>query len=194
MPAISTNAYGDISTIFTGSSTSVTANLMFAGRTVADAAGAMGLPQVLESSANSNYTSGRWGDYFGVDVDPVDDLHFWGIGMSVNATNGWRTSIFKWRISAIPSQLVVSPSSVAPGETSSVTVSLTSPAGPGGVVLNIKMSPKSAARVASTLTIPEGSISGTVTVQVYPFHPPGTLNITVNNNRNLLTGNLQVTN
>jgi hypothetical protein len=110
MPAVSTNSVGDISTMFTRSSTSITADIMVAGRKVTDPSGTMGLPINLESSSGNNYGSGRWGDYFGVDVDPVDDTTFWGIGMGVAANNSWRTSIFSWTISA--PALTIAPSTL----------------------------------------------------------------------------------
>lgn len=105
MNAVNTNSLGDISAIFTRSSTSITADIMYAGRMAADPAGTMGTPVNLEGSAGNNYGSGRWGDYFGVDVDPVDDVTFWGIGMGVAADNNWRTSIFSWTIS-VPGTVV----------------------------------------------------------------------------------------
>lgn len=170
-PAISVNAYDDVSTIITGSSSTVTANLLFAGRSSVDTAGAMGTPQLLESSANNNYGGGRWGDYFGVDVDPVDDLNFWGIGMTVNASNGWRTSIFKWRIAPTLKSVTFSPNPVPAGQSTSLTVALTSPAGAGGVVVTLTPVTKGV-QVPPSITIPEGSISGSVTLST------GTLNRT----------------
>jgi len=100
MPAISQNAWGDIGLIFTRSSASITADIMYAARSAGDPAGTMGAPNLLESSAGNNYSQGRWGDYFKVDVDPVDDSTFWGIGMGVNASNGWTTSIFSFSLAA----------------------------------------------------------------------------------------------
>ncbi|MBA3725863.1 MAG: hypothetical protein H0W86_05285 [Armatimonadetes bacterium] len=94
------NSVGDVSVIFTRSSTSITADIMRAGRLVGDPIGTMGTPVNLESSSGNRYTGGRWGDYFGIDVDPVDDTTFWGIGMGVAANNDWRTSIFSWTISS----------------------------------------------------------------------------------------------
>jgi len=110
MPAVSTNSVGDISTMFTRSSTSITADIMVAGRRAGDPAGTMGLPINMESSAGNDYSSGRWGDYFGVDVDPVDDTTFWGIGMGVAANNNWRTSIFSWTIT--PPGVTVVPTTI----------------------------------------------------------------------------------
>ena len=105
MPAVSLNSLGDISTIFTRSSTSITADIMYAGRFASDPAGTMGTPVNLESSIGNNYGAGRWGDYFGVDVDPVDDVTFWGIAMNVAVDNNWKAGVFSWTIST-PGTLV----------------------------------------------------------------------------------------
>ena len=167
LSAISINAYDDISTVFAGSSTTVTANMLFAGRTSSDTTGSMGLPQILESSAGNNYSgfNGRWGDYFGVDVDPVDDLHFWGIGMTVNASNRWRTSIYKWRISPAPKQITFSENPVSAGSATTMTVNLTSPAGPGGVTVTLRALVKGLVRLPSSIFIPEGGMSGSGTIR-----------------------------
>jgi hypothetical protein len=97
-PAININGAGSISALMTASSTTVTADIRIASRVLGDPAGVMATPSVLESSVGINYTLTRWGDYFGVDVDPVDDSTFYGIGMSVAADNNWRTSIFSWSV------------------------------------------------------------------------------------------------
>ncbi len=99
-PAINKNAAGSIAMLFTASSTTVTANVMMAGRLAGDPAGTMGAPSALQVSAGTNYTQNRWGDYFGVDVDPADDTTFYGIGEWVSSTNGWTTSVYTWTVAA----------------------------------------------------------------------------------------------
>jgi hypothetical protein len=98
MPAISRNSAGDISMILTRSNSTTTADIIYVARQAADAAGTMGAPNLLESSLGNNYAANRWGDYFGCKVDPVDDVTFWGVGMDVNSTNGWKTSVFSWTV------------------------------------------------------------------------------------------------
>jgi len=167
MPAISVNSQGSIAAIFTASSSTVTANLLYAGRQSSDAAGTMGAPNLLESSIGNNYSQGRWGDYFGVDVDPVDDVTFWGIGMTVASTNNWRTSIFSWTIAppAPPSlaSLSVSPATVAGGSSSTGTATLTSPAPAGGIVVSLS-SNSSFATVPASVTVPSGASSASFTI------------------------------
>jgi hypothetical protein len=99
MPAINVNKHGDISILFTQSSNVLTANMAVAGRVSTDATNAMSASSVLVSSSGNNYTDGRWGDYFGVDVDPVDDETFWGTAMVVGAGNAWATHIMSWNVS-----------------------------------------------------------------------------------------------
>jgi hypothetical protein len=37
-------------------------------------------------------SSGRWGDYYQMTVDPVDDCTFWFVGM-YRPSGGWQTRI-----------------------------------------------------------------------------------------------------
>ena len=120
-PAINKNALGDISCLFTASSSTVTANIMIAARTASDANGTMGAPTVLQTSAGNNYTQNRWGDYFGVDVDPVDDRTFYGVGETVAGNNSWTTSVFSWTVSSTPVNATPVVTISAPANGSTVT-------------------------------------------------------------------------
>jgi hypothetical protein len=40
----------------------------------------------------------RWGDYFTVEIDPVDNMTFWGIGMVADNGGQWTTHINKWSV------------------------------------------------------------------------------------------------
>lgn len=101
MPGISQNAWGDIGIMYSRSSTNITADLVYSARSAGDAAGTISAPTLLESSVGNEYTQSRWGDYFKVDVDPVDDSTFWGIGMTIDGSNNWRTSIYSFSL-AVP--------------------------------------------------------------------------------------------
>lgn len=165
-PAISINSQGSIGTIFTGSNTTTAANLNFAGRVVGDPAGAMGAPQLLEASAGNNYTQSRWGDYFGVDVEPTDDYTFWGIGMTISATNAWRTSIFSWRVGPPPTTLIkyqMNDPQVPGGTSASGSLVLSNPAPFGGAVVTLSSSTADAIPPA-TVTVPAGATQASFTV------------------------------
>ena len=101
MPGIGTNAAGDIALIFTRSSTSIVADVMVAGRKATDAPGTMSSPGLVTNSLGSFYNGFRWGDYFSMEIDPADDLTFWGVGMIGSSNGNWATEITKLKISDI---------------------------------------------------------------------------------------------
>lgn len=181
MPAVNRNAQGDISMIFTGSSTSTTANIMIAGRMNGDPAGAMGTPTVLESATGNNYTQGRWGDYFGCDVDPADDTTFWGVAMTVRSDNNWKTSIYNWtvtgQVTSQLSSLTINPTKVIGGSSATGTVLLTSPAPAGGTVVALSSSSQ-VATVPSVVTVPAGSSSVSFTITTVTVKQNSTVTVT----------------
>ncbi|MFN8218589.1 MAG: hypothetical protein U0S12_00445 [Fimbriimonadales bacterium] len=100
MPAINVNNAGDIAVVYSLCSTSIAADLYVAGRKSTDAKGTMGKPIKIGTSSGTTYTAGRWGDYFGMEVDPVDQLTFWANGMVVAPGNDWTTIIQSFKISS----------------------------------------------------------------------------------------------
>ncbi len=68
------------------------ATLGYTGRTAADPAGVMSLGENEIAVGAAVETSGRWGDYYQMTVDPVDDCTFWFVGM-YRPTGGWQTRI-----------------------------------------------------------------------------------------------------
>ncbi|MGI8922428.1 MAG: hypothetical protein ACR2HJ_00050 [Fimbriimonadales bacterium] len=193
MPAINRNSVGAVSMIFTRSSSTITADIMSAGRAAGDPAGTMGTPVLLEGSAGNNYTQGRWGDYFGCDVDPVDDKTFWGIGMGVASTNNWRTSIFSWTISGEPppppgaelTGLTLSDYDVPGGTVVPGTVTLSAGAPTGGAQVTMTSSHPSIASVPSSVTVAEGVTSANFNVTT--VRPPRTTSVTISATYNNVT-------
>jgi hypothetical protein len=101
MNAIETNGAGDASMIFTRSGDAIVADIMITGRRLTDPAGSMSAPRRLIAAEAPSYQDGfRWGDYFDMAVDPIDDLTFWGMGMTANPAGNWLTHIFSWQISS----------------------------------------------------------------------------------------------
>jgi len=103
-PAINANGAGDVSVIFGRSSSSITADVMIASRKATDPPGTMGQPIKIGSSSNPNYGgagANRWGDYFSVQVDPVDDRTFWGTAMVGNSSGQWQTTINSWGVTSL---------------------------------------------------------------------------------------------
>lgn len=101
LPAICANAIGEIALVMTRCSPSIVADFVIAARRPGDPAGTMRTPLKLAGSIGSQYggSSNRWGDYFGLQTDPIDDRTFWGVGMIANAQGGWQTVINSFRLS-----------------------------------------------------------------------------------------------
>ena len=101
MPAININKFGDIGMIFSRCSSTIPSDIQVCGRKVTDGLGTMSAPQTIDQGSG-NYTAGRWGDYFAVDVDPANDAGFWGYAMKIAAGGVWKTTVYSWTVSAIP--------------------------------------------------------------------------------------------
>jgi hypothetical protein len=94
-PAIAVNRYGDAAMVFAKSLASEYASIQATARRSGDPAGTMGAPvQLAQGNAG---TEGRWGDYFDIAVDPLDNSTFWIVGEYVqefdNGDKGWQTWI-----------------------------------------------------------------------------------------------------
>jgi hypothetical protein len=115
MPAINKNAAGDISVIYSRSNASTNPETCISTRFASDALGTIGAPQVLMTSSGTYGGAGvnRWGDYFGCEIDPVDNLTFWGIGMVAGPGGNWLTHINKWSVSSGQAALLVDPNAVS---------------------------------------------------------------------------------
>ncbi len=73
--------------------------LGYTGRTAADAAGVMSLGENEIAIGAAAETSGRWGDYYQMTVDPVDDCTFWFVGM-YRPAGSWQTRIQDFKFPA----------------------------------------------------------------------------------------------
>jgi len=65
------------------------------GRLANDPPGTLGALTVVQSGPNTS--SGRWGDYFGMVMDPIDDRTFWYVG-EYRGPGGWGTYIGSFTI------------------------------------------------------------------------------------------------
>jgi hypothetical protein len=88
-PAIAVNGAGDVGMVMNTSSLSQPISVAITARRADDPAGVMGLPHVVR--AGDAPGGGRWGDYHGACVDPIDDS-FWAVGEFATPT-GWATWI-----------------------------------------------------------------------------------------------------
>jgi PKD repeat protein len=74
------------------SSPTIYATLGYTGRKVSDPSGVMTLGENTVAAGSAAETSGRWGDYYQMAVDPTDDCTFWMVGMYRPASS-WNTRI-----------------------------------------------------------------------------------------------------
>lgn len=73
------NGQGEIALGYSVASTTLYPSIYFTGRTPSDPLGQMTLGEgvIINGTGNQNHSSGRWGDYASMSVDPVDDCTFW---------------------------------------------------------------------------------------------------------------------
>lgn len=161
MVAAQQNSLGDIALIFSASSSSLTADVLYTGRNANDPLGTMSTPQVLAQSTGDDYTSFRWGDYFDVEVDPVDDLTFWGIGMTVDANDVWTTSVHRIEITPVGfDTFTVAPNPVGVGQSATARLRLTnSQASP--TTVRLSANPPGVVNIPASISIPTGDRDAT---------------------------------
>lgn len=124
MGSIAMNGVGDIALGYSKSSTSVYPSIVVTGRLHGDSAGFMTQPEVtiVNGGGSQSHSSGRWGDYSQMSVDPLDDCKFW-YTQEYYASNGsasWRTWIGSVKLRDC--------GSTVDGDTTPPTASITSPA------------------------------------------------------------------
>jgi hypothetical protein len=99
MPAITANKFGDVSIVFTRSSTSKSADAMYVARKKDDPKGTMGRPTlIIASSGSFPPGANRYGDYYGNKIDPNDDSTFWGNWQTIRNDSNWDTVIQKFTV------------------------------------------------------------------------------------------------
>ncbi len=108
MGSIAMNAAGDIGLIYTASNGSSFPSIYYTGRKAVDAAGIMTMPEgtIQAGTASLSGTNGyRWGDYSALNIDPSDNLTFWGTHEYVGTYGGnypWATKIASFKIPHTP--------------------------------------------------------------------------------------------
>ncbi len=149
------------------------ASLGYTGRKAADPAGVMTQGENLLAAGTAAETSGRWGDYYAMAVDPVDDCTFWVVGMYRPASS-WNTRIANFKFddcggTALPTYSV------------SGTVATSGGAGIASVtVSNGSGSTSTSSTGAYSLSgMADGSYTLTPSLSGYTFAPTST-SVTVN--------------
>ncbi|MDG2054625.1 MAG: hypothetical protein P8J86_07950 [Phycisphaerales bacterium] len=94
-PAIASNKYDDVGLVIGYCRSDLNPNVQVTGRMKTDSAGSMGSPVIVVESPSG--ADGRWGDYFDLTVDPLDDTTFWYIGEWAS-NGGWQTWIGSFEV------------------------------------------------------------------------------------------------
>ena len=102
MGSAAMNGQGDLAVGYSVSSASVFPGIRYAGRLASDPPGGLfqGEATLIDGSGSQTSTSGRWGDYSSINVDPSDDCTFWYTAEYYPATSGggWHTRVGKFKV------------------------------------------------------------------------------------------------
>lgn len=105
------DSFGNMSIGYTASSSATEPRIAYAGRLAGDPANSLGQGEAVLIAGGGHQTSssGRWGDYSSLGIDPADNNTFWHTNEYYSATSGagWNTRIGKYRFAPLP-QLAVS--------------------------------------------------------------------------------------
>ncbi len=138
MGSAAMNGLGEIGLGYSISSTSVYPSIRFTGRVASDPLGQMTLGEgtLVSGSGFQGHSSGRWGDYSSLSVDPTDDCTFWYTQeYYTDTTSGnanWRTRFGSFRLTScgapVDNPPTVTITNPADGSTVSGTVNVTADA------------------------------------------------------------------
>ena len=101
MPSINVDWQGNVAIGYSTSSTSVNPGIRWAGRLATDPLNNMsqGEAVMVSATGHATSTSGRWGDYSSMFVDPNNSCTFYHTNeyFTVNGTGNWRTRVGTFR-------------------------------------------------------------------------------------------------
>ncbi len=119
---------GNIALGYSVSSNTLFPSMGYTGRLADDTLGTMSQGTNRLATGVSSSTSGRWGDYSALSVDPVDDCTFWYTNMYATNSGTWNTQIASFKFpncGANPAITVTAPQTQLSADTgSTVTYTL----------------------------------------------------------------------
>jgi hypothetical protein len=116
-PAISVNAADDVAVVFARSASTERPSVQVVSRSVTDPAGTMSSPITISPAPQTGQVPyvdpiggnpSRWGDFFGIAIDPADNFTFWGVGeclikfVGFPTTPTWATAIGRFTVTPPP--------------------------------------------------------------------------------------------
>jgi hypothetical protein len=149
MPSIAVDGQGNMSIGYSVSSSATNPAIMYAGRLAGDPTNTLGQGEALliQGAGHQTSTSGRWGDYSALSIDPSDNCTFWHTNeyFSATSSSAWNTRIGSFQF---PSCLV--PTAAPATISGQITTADGSPL--AGVTMNL-----SGARSAKVITDSNGN-------------------------------------
>jgi Bacterial Ig domain len=115
--SLAMNGAGDMGLGYSVSSSTVYPSIRFTGRLGTDSLNQMTLGEgtIIAGTGYQSHSSGRWGDYASMSVDPVDDCTFWFTSeyyTSGASAAGWQTRVGSFKLSNCSGGPVDNPPSV----------------------------------------------------------------------------------
>ncbi len=106
MPSIAVDAQGNVAIAYSTSSGTSEPSIRYAGRLATDPLNTMAQGEAVMQAGGGHQTSssGAWGTYSALAVDPSDDVTFWHTNeyYSTTGSAGWNTRIGKFQFPAAP--------------------------------------------------------------------------------------------
>ncbi|MCC6428593.1 MAG: hypothetical protein IT435_17460 [Phycisphaerales bacterium] len=113
-PAIHVNEEGEVGVVLGMAPEGECAQVALSGRLPGDPPGMMSNPISIKSSDGADQDEGRWGDYQGIALDPLDNKTFWGIAQynkkfsdQPGNNDGWGLWIYSFDLEDLPTLFAV---------------------------------------------------------------------------------------
>ncbi|HEV7472435.1 MAG TPA: DUF4214 domain-containing protein [Pyrinomonadaceae bacterium] len=136
MPSINVDRQGNMAIGYSASSATINPGIRYAGRLAGDPLNnlSQGEAVMYNATGHQTSTSGRWGDYSSMFVDPSDSCTFWHVNeyYSVTGAANWRQRIGTFKFPGCPATPLPTPS---PSPTPAPSPSPTPPISAGPVTV-----------------------------------------------------------
>ncbi|HSS22812.1 MAG TPA: DUF4214 domain-containing protein [Pyrinomonadaceae bacterium] len=136
MPSINVDQQGNMAIGYSASSTTINPGIRYAGRLAGDPLNnlSQGEATMYAATGHQTSTSGRWGDYSSMFVDPSDSCTFWHVNEYYAVTGGanWRQRVGTFKFPGCPATPLPTPT---PTPTPTPVPSPTPPASAGPVTV-----------------------------------------------------------
>ena len=170
MGSVAMDASGNMALGFSVSGVSLAPSIRYTGRLADDPPGAMTLGEadIITGGGGQNHTSGRWGDYSMMAVDPVDGCTFWYTQQYYGATSemGWQTRVGRFSF----------PSCASSSSLPRVTITASTPTAAEAGLVNGVFTVSRTGETTEPLTV-SYLVSGTATPEGDYVTLPGTVTI-----------------